>query len=456
METRTESSQFNIQVEKPSAILRKMTVRVPKTIVKSHLDKGLVAVQKTAKLKGFRPGYAPLSIIKQYYGEDVRHRVFHNLIDESFQEAVREHNLRTVGSPKIDTPEHKTGAGDHDHTLHDDQDLTYVATVEVIPEVEAKNYTGIALSQDKVEVTEEDLQKIIDNIHQSQGQLTPIADAGHVVKKGDFVDAQILGGIVTETGVQAREEMKGSRLLEIGAGNFIPGFEDHLVGTKSGETKTFRITFPNEQAQGELAGKEAEFTVTINEVKEKKLPALDEELVKHMGYESLEDLRTKVKGYLTTEKTNESERKVKGELLSKLIEKNNFEVPVALIEGQTRILVQDLAQEFKKQGYDDKTIQNAIMQDLGELRARAETQVRSSLILESVAQQEKLSVSAEDIHAEIDKTAESMQFDKAQLHEYYAKNPGKKDDLEFKLRQERTLKFLLDSAKIKFVSASEK
>src|SRR5689334_18454614 len=116
------SLELSVEVEKPSSIVRKLKIKVPAKVVKNYFDKGLIDVQKTAKLKGFRPGQAPISIIRQYYGEDVRHRVLHNLIDESFEEVVKEKEFRTVGSPKIDTPNHKTGEGAHDHTLLENED----------------------------------------------------------------------------------------------------------------------------------------------------------------------------------------------------------------------------------------------------------------------------------------------------------------------------------------------
>ena len=169
--------QFSVNVEKQSSIVRKLTIKVPAAEVKNHLDRGLVSVQKTAKLKGFRPGQAPLSIIKQYYGEDVRHRVFHTLIDESYEKAVKEHQLMTIGSPKIDTPEHKTGDGAHDHTLHENQDLTFIATVEVMPEVKVKGYTGISVTQDKVEITERPGRK-------GRRKLTEFSSSAHSFYRG--------------------------------------------------------------------------------------------------------------------------------------------------------------------------------------------------------------------------------------------------------------------------------
>ncbi len=457
--------ELSVEVENTSPILRKMKIKVPAKVVRSYFEKRLVDVQKTANLKGFRPGHAPLSMIKQFYGDDIRHRVLHSLIDESFEEAVKEKELKAVGSPKIDTPEHKTGEGAHDHTLNEESDLKYEATFEVMPEVKVKGYTGISVNQDKVEITDENVEKVVENLLQSQAQLVPVGggvtladgtQSSRPIQKGDFADTQMAGGLVTESGVVQREDMKGSKLIEVGSNVWIPGFEDNLIGMRQGETKTFRLKFPSDYGAKELANQEAEFTVTINEVKEKKLPTLDDEFVKQMGYENLEDLRAKAKDYLAKEKTEESDRKLRSDLLAKIIEKNPFDVPAALVESQTRALAQDWAQELKRQGFNDAMVQEAIMQEIQNLRKRAESQVRASLILESIAKDEEISVQPQDLEAEMDRLAVSMNVDRSKLNEFYAKNPGRKDDLEFRLRQDRTIKFLLDKAKIKSVSPSEK
>ncbi|MGZ3697334.1 MAG: trigger factor, partial [Bdellovibrionota bacterium] len=269
--------ELMVSVEKASPIVRKLTVKVPAKEVATRFERGLAEVQKTAKLKGFRPGQVPISIVKQYYGEDVKHRVFHTVIDESYEQAVRDQKLKAVGRPKIDTPDHQKGKGDHDHGIDEGQDLTYVATVEVLPELEVKGYTGVALSKDKVEVTDEDVEKVVENLRGSQAELVPVGSGlvgadgkstSRPAKKGDHVDVQFDGGLVTDQGVERKEGMKGQRVIEIGSDSLIPGFEDNLVGMRSGDTKTFRLNFPKDYFEADMAGKESEFTVTLNEVKE--------------------------------------------------------------------------------------------------------------------------------------------------------------------------------------------
>ena len=451
-------SELQVQVEMPSNIVRKLTIKVPAKLVNQRFERGLAEVQRTAKLKGFRPGQAPISIIKQYYGEDVRHRVFHSIIDESFQEAVREHKLKAIGRPTIDTPNNKTGAGEHDHTLKENEDLTFTATVEVLPEIQVKGYTGVSLTKEKIDVTDDDVEKVVTNLLDSQAQLVPASsglaaadgsNASRPVRKKDYTDISFHAGIVTPNGIEEKAGMKGERMLEVGSDQLIPGFEDNLVGMRKGETKTFRVQFPKDFYEKDMAGQEAEFTVTINEVKEKNLPALDDEFAKTVGYESVSDLRIKAKEFVLRERTNEVDGKLRSDLIADLIEKNKFDVPAALIESQTRALAQDWAGELKKQGVDETTIQQALMGEIESLKKRAENQVRASLLLEAVAKKENIEISADDFKAELKKNAEGMKVEISKLEEFYSKNPGRQDDMMFRLRQDRTLKFLLDKAKIK-------
>ena len=457
--------EFNVEVEKPSSILRKITVRVPAQEVKSHLEQGLVSVQKTAKLKGFRPGQAPIAIIKQFYGDDVKHKVFHTLIDSSFDEAVKKHQFKAVGQPKIDTPEHKTGEGAHDHSIGEGQDLVYTATFEVMPEVTVKNYKGLSLTEEASSITSEMVDRVIENLQNSQAELISVSgglvsaegkSTSRPAQKGDFADTRFAGGLVTESGVESRPEMTGDRLIEIGSNSMIPGFEDQIIGMRAGETKTFKIEFPADYHEKSIAGKQAEFTVTVNELKEKKLPELNEEFIKQMGYENMDDLRKKAQEFLENQRNSENQKNIQSQIIAALIEKNPFEVPNSLVDAQVRALMQDWIQELKQQGYPEQQIQQAVISELAQLKKRAESQVRASLILEAIAQEEELKVSSDDLNQELSHMASSMQIEEAKVKEFYAKNPGQMGDLEFRLRQERTLKFLRDKAKITSVEAKVK
>jgi trigger factor len=442
--------QLDVKIENVTPISRKLTIKVPSSRVADALQKGLLKVQKTAKIKGFRPGHVPLTVVKQYYGTDIKHQVFHDVIDESFREVVRENKLRTVGAPKIDTPDHQTGAGAHDHSIEEGRDLTYVATVEILPEIEVKGYTGLSLSQTKVEVTSKEVDAELEKVRNSQAQLQP-AKEGIKAVIGDFVDLEFKGGIKTEHGIEEREGMSGRRMIELGTNTLIEGFEAKLVGMKQGETKTFEITFPKDYFETSLAGMVAEFTCTIHEIKTKILPELNDELAKTLNFESLATLKTRIEESLKQQLTQDSERKLKSDLMQALIEKTKFEVPAALIETQTRNLAQDVAQNLKQQGFTNTMVQEALGAELPELRKRAEAQVRASLILEAISQKEKIEVSSQEVDKEISLSAKSMNVPEERVREFYRQNPGRRADLEFRMREDRTVQFLLKSAKIKTV-----
>jgi trigger factor len=327
-----------------------------------------------------------------------------------------------------------------------------------MPDLEVKGYTGLSVTRESTEVTEEQITQVINGLLDSNAQLEPVGgglvgadgkSTARPAKKGDFVDMEFKGGLVTEKGLKELPGMKGTRVVEIGSDSLIPGFEDNLVGMREGETRTFKLKFPAEYHEKELAGQDSEFTATINSIKEKKLPALDDEFAKTMGYESATDLKTKARGHLEQQKKEDSDRKLRSDLLEQVIEKNPFDVPAALIESQTRSLAQDWAQELKQQGISEQIIQNAIGAELANIRKRAENQVRASLILDAISKKEKIELPADAMEAELKRSAAAMQVDEQKLRDFYAKNPARQEDMEFRLRQESTLKFLLDKAKIK-------
>jgi len=191
---------ISVSVEKASNISRKLTIKVPANIVAERFENGLREVAKTAKIKGFRPGMVPLPMVKKFYGDDVRHHVFHKLVDESYSVALKQEKIQAVGQPQIDTPESKEAkkdhaghehAHDHDdhsgHVLDESKEFTFTATVEVMPEIEVKGYTGLSVSRGSDVVTDADLEKTISEILASQASLDPTED-GYKAKKADYVD----------------------------------------------------------------------------------------------------------------------------------------------------------------------------------------------------------------------------------------------------------------------------
>lgn len=434
-------NQVTVKVDTPSKVTRKLTITVPAQAIEERFQREINQVQKKAKLKGFRPGMAPISVIKQYYGADVRHQVLHDLIDDSYRWAVKEQQIRPVGMPQIDTP------GTHEHHIDIGEDLTYTATVEIFPEVELKSYTGLSVKRQKVEVADADVDAVIANLRDSQAQLEPYPD-DHAAKTGDFVDFTFKGGVVTDQGVEERPGMSGTRVVQIGANELIPGFEDHLIGLKKSESKTFRIEFPKEYSE-DLGGKTAEFSATVNGIKEKKLPNLDDDFAKSFQAETLLELKVKARESVESRKKRESEEQLRSELLQALVEKNPFDVPEALIQAQMQSLMQEFAENLKSQGFNEQMVQNALASEQASVRTRAEGQVRAGLLLDAVSKKEGITATQEKIDAEIARMAKAMQMEESKLKDYYMNNAERRRDLEYRVREDQTVQFLISKAKIK-------
>lgn len=444
--------QYTVTIERPTKTQAALKVRVPAAMVSERFKAKLVETQKVAKLKGFRPGHVPMAMVQQVYGRELKDQVFHNLVEDSYTWAVREKQLRAVGKPVIDAPQH------HHHEVNENEDIEYTATVDVMPEFEVKGYHGVSLVRKEIAVTPEEVTQVIGTVLDDRSELISVAQIAGAdgqttsirgAKTGDYLDLSFDGKLVTANGLEARDGMKGERLTQLGSGEFLKDFEDNLVGLRGGESKTFRVRFPENYGGPDLSGQEAEFTVTLRDLKEKNLPELSEELAKELGYESVEDFRTKAHAHLLKSKTQEEDRNVRNELLKALIERNPFDLPENLVRAQARSLAQDFAANLKERGFQESLIQDAVKSEEKALLERAETQVRSGLILEAVARAEKLDVTAEDLNAEIAKMADENRVTVAEVREYLAKDAQRFDGFRFHLMEEKTIQFLLKEAKIR-------
>lgn len=438
--------QIDVKVEKPSKIVRKLTITVPSDIVDERIQEGLSSAQKTANLKGFRKGKVPLNIVKQYYGDKVNHSVLHALIDDSFRVAIQKEALQTIGRPNIETP--------HGHHVHEGKSFEFIATVEVMPEIKLKKYTGFTLNKPKSTVTQKDVEKVIDGLRDAHAALNPVEDENKTVVVGDFIDFEFKGGLVTETGLDHKEGMSGSRLLEVGSGQLIPGFEDNLVGLKKGDEKTFRVSFPKDYSEEEFQGKESEFYVKIHEIKTKKVPEANDEFAKEAGYDDLAAMKKRAEEGLTRSRAEEAENALRNDLLAQLIEKNPFDVPSTLVQAQAQQLAKEFADHLRNQRFNDDMIKDALNREKDSLLKRAENQVRAGLLLDEVARQEKIEVKDEHIEAEIQKMV-GQGYDEKEVKDHYSQ-PRNRENLEFRLREDLSIRHIEENSKVKEVASENK
>lgn len=437
----TAQTQTKIKLENLSSIQKKFTVTIPAEKVTKVVEKKYLEAQRTAKLKGFRPGKVPLNLVKQYYGEEVKNRALQDLVSETYREALTQHPLRAVGDPQFE------GAKEKDHLhLHEGEELSYVAIVDVVPEVEPKDYKGLSLERIKPEVQAEDIERMKKNLLDRKAELTPVNRAA---KMGDFVDFKYEGKMKTDQGEEAPANLSGDRFAELGSGQLLPDFEKGVVGVAPGETKSFKINYPKDYNDTNLAGKAVDYEVSMREVKEKKYPEFTDEYVKEFGYENLSDFDKKSKETILKTKTEESELHFKNSLIEKLIEKNTFEVPQGLVFAQMKALADDYGQELRRYGFNDQMIQSAVVNQLPDFKKRAEQQVRAGILLDAIAKKEKIEAKESDVDAEVNKMAAQYNVDPKMLKDRFTSNPRERSNFEFRVREDLTIQFLMSNAKIK-------
>lgn len=387
------------------------------------------------QIDGFRKGKAPRSIIEKRYGEGV---FFEDAIDELFRDnygkALAELELEVIDSPAAEFGKIAKGEG-----------FTATITVPCFPIVEVKDYKGVEIDKVEQEVKDEDVDKDIEALQKRNARIVSVE---REAKDGDTVVldyAGFVGDDQFEGGTAENQELK------LGSGMFIPGFEEQLIGAKANDKVDVKVTFPEEYHAEDLAGKDAVFHCTVHEVKEEQLPEIDDEFVKDVSeYDTLEELKNATRERLEKYAKASAENQMQDAALIKVVEANDVEVPAVMVEDEIDRMVQELDQQLRYQGLNINQYMEFTGKDMAafreELRADAERQVKTRLILTGIAEAEKLEVGEEELEEELKSLAESYQSTTDKIREMLGESIAylKKD-----LRIRKAIKFIYDNAVIK-------
>lgn len=322
---------MQVSVENTSALERRMTIGVPAERIETEVNKRLQQTARRAKVPGFRPGKVPMSVIRQRYEASARQEALGDLIQETFYEAVVEQKLNPAGAPAVEPKVFEKG-----------KDLEYVATFEVFPEFEVKGLDGIEIERQDSSVEDADIDKMLD-VLRKQG--TRYEAVNRAAANDDQVTLDFVG---TQDGEAfAGGSAEGTKLV-LGSGRMIPGFEDGLVGAKAGDERVLDLTFPEDYQNLDLAGKAAQFKVTVKEVAAPELPELNEAFFKQFGVEetTVEGFRAEVRKNMDRELRQALKTKVKNQVMDGLLAANQIEVPAALISNEVDRLRVQAVQQF--------------------------------------------------------------------------------------------------------------
>ncbi len=376
-----------------------LTVTVPAKEVDGALDEAFKKVSKDVSIPGFRKGKVPRQMFEKRFGvESLYQDALDILLPKAYTEAVNEADINPVDQPEVDIEQMEKG-----------KDLIFTAKVIVEPEVKLGEYKGLEAEELDTEVTDEDVQKEIDNMLEAHADMVVKEDGK--VEEGDVVNLDFDGYV---DGEQFEGGQAEGYELEIGSGSFIPGFEEQVVGMGVEEEKDVNVTFPEEYHAEELAGKEATFKVKVNSMKSKEIPELDDELVKELDQdvETVDALKEKVEKDLKEAKENEADVTMKEQLIEQAADNAEIDVPEAMVKTETDRMLQEFEQRLSQQGINMEMYQQLSGQDEDALREQmkddAQKRVRTNLVLKQIAVDEDIEVTEADMDKELEKMSEQF------------------------------------------------
>jgi trigger factor len=416
-------------VETISSLERRMTVKVPLAPLEGQIRQRLNQISRTAKFAGFRPGKAPIGLVNQHYGDQVRDEVYSKAVESSFGDAVEENKLRVAGFPNI---EHKPFA-------EAATDFEYIATFEIFPEIKLGDLSKIKLEKPTLEVTDADVEKTLDVLVKQRVNYEPVK---RTAKKDDRVNvsltASIDGSQVESTGDKGID-------LVLGEPNRIAAFDDELIGGKTGERKTFEIKYPKDHKPEQLAGKKVSYEVTFNSVSQPVLPKIDAEFAKSLGVDDgdVKKMRAEIKLSLEQEVEKRVKANVKENVFQALIVESKLEVPKALISVEANRMMQMTAQNLQQRGMDAKDIQ--LDPSMFEEQAKRSTTLR--LILSEIVNTNSLQANADQVRAMVDTFANSYEKPEELVNWYYA-DVKRLDEPAALATEENVVNWVLEKAKV--------
>lgn len=409
---------------------------VPAGDFEKAVDKAYGKLKGRFNIPGFRKGKAPRKLIEAQYGKEVFYDEAINIcLPDVYEAALEAHKIEPIDRPVIDFEDIVPG-----------QDVVFTAVVEVMPEFTLGNYKGIEVEKLEYNVQEEDIEKALKEMQEKNGRMIAVED--RPVKDGDLVIIDYKGmvdGVAFEGGTAERQS------LVIGSGQFIPGFEDQLIGANIGDQVEVKVTFPEEYHAEELAGKDAVFEVKIHEIKEKELPALDDEFAKDVSeFDTLEELKADIKAKLEERFKAETEQTLRNQLVDAVVAQVELEVPAPVVERQLDAMVRDFGYQLSFQGLNLEyyyKITNTSEADLREqMRPDAINRVKAQLVLEKISEVEGIEATEADLEEEIAKVASQYKQEAAQFKERL-----READLNYfkeTIVLRKTIDFLVEHAKI--------
>ena len=429
---RTEANN-NTETKNNKDIKREISVEVPAAEVARETELQIQRYQKSARLPGFRTGHVPASIIRQRFGDGLKNDVIEALAPRHFRKEAEKQGLMPVSQPRIT-----------DLQMHDGEPLRFKASFEVLPEVRVEGYQELRADKPEITVTDEEVEQALTSVREQHATYSTVE--GRALAEGDFAQASMDGKPKDGKDVEAagaNPVHMDDVLIEIGGKNTVPEFSQNLSGASAGQERTFDVSYPEDSSDKRLAGKTFVYTVKVNGIKQKSVPELNDDFAKELGeFTSLDQVRKQVRENMEMERRHNAEREAKDKLVAELVKRNDFEVPESLVDRQIDLRLERGLRALAAQGMKMEDLKKM---DLPRLRAgqrdQAVNDVKSSLLLERIAELEKIEVSDDEVNRELEALAKQSKQTSEAVRARLTEDGGL-DRIRMRIRSEKTLDFL--------------
>lgn len=422
---------MKVQVEELSPIERKLSIEVEGEKVAQELDRAYAALNRQVKIAGFRPGKIPRRILESRFKQDVESDVVRRVVEMAYFQAIREHNIEAVSNPQVTNG-----------PLQPNQPFSFQARVEVKPKVQPKDYRGLPLKRTEVKVEDAEVDQRIQQLRDRFGRLEPV-EGRDTAQAEDYAvvdyDAQLDG-----------KPFPGSKAenitIHVAPGELVESKCAALEGVKVGDTKELDYAFPPDYGVEEVKGKTAHFKLHVKGLKREVKPELNNEFAKEVGAgQTLDELKAKIRGDLEKSKRVQTEADERQALFQALIERNAFEVPRAMVDRAIDIMLESALRSMARGGIDPRTLNLDFNRLREEMRDRATTEVKGSLLLEAISEKEAITASDEDFEKKVEQLAAEANTAASQVRKHF-KDPDQRRNLMLRLREEKTVEFLKANA----------
>ena len=414
---------------KQDGVKREISVEIPAEEVTRETETLIAKYQKVARLPGFRAGHVPASIIRQRFKEDLKSDVVEALVPRYFRKEAEKLGIVPVSQPRVT-----------DLHIHDGEPLRFKASFEIMPEIKVEGYKDLRADHPQIEVKDEEVADALNNVREQHATFTTIE--GSPLGEGDFAQAS-MNGRPKDAGDKTQPVHMDEVLIEIGGKNTVPEFSANLRGANAGETREFEVVYTEDINDKRLAGKTFIYTVKIQAVKQKSLPELNDDFAKELGdFTELDQVRKQIRENMLAERKHTAEREAKDKLVAELVKRNDFEVPESLVDRQIDLRLERGLRALAAQGMKMEDMKKM---DLPRLRAgqrdQAVQDVKSSLLLERVADLEKIEAGEDEVNHELEALAQQSKQTPEALRARLTQDGGL-DRIRNRIRSEKTLDFL--------------